>query len=75
MLLAYRITIIYHVLQSVESVLAEEKVTVVDRLYGEQVSLDLLLPESRFTQIHQRLNDISGGLCTFGAIPDSWGRT
>jgi len=63
-----RIIFEYKILPIIEPLLAEEQVTIIKRIYTENVSLDLLLPQARFDQIRQRLNDVSGGRAVFTSI-------
>lgn len=65
-----RMTFDYLFLPRIEPILTEEKVTIVNRIYAENVSLDLLLPGTRCEQIRQRLTDVSSGSANFTIIPD-----
>lgn len=73
MMIPCKITIEYNILPLIEALLAGEKVTVIERIFTENVSLDLLLPRARFNQIQQRLEDISGGTSCFTDISNKQG--
>lgn len=73
-MLPCKITIEYNILGVLELILAEEKVEIVERIYTENISFDLLLPQRRFNQILQRLNEISSGNSCISSNPNGHGR-
>lgn len=54
--LSFRITIDYYLLNSCETILAREGVTIAGRQFTEQVALDLLVPEAKTERIGEQLN-------------------